>query len=258
MENKYDRAFWEFEQQHKQKGKEIDRRLQEQFNLKTGDKNFGNGYLDSICLNFHLYDRDFKEWVINGVLPYFTDETLISCYLIKLTDALMLKDGDKLNSIITSFKAIKLIKDAEIKENNIILTTNNNEEIKVKNIFKDIEERDKFRGRCHNGCEYLIKNEEIFTKYLTIVTLRDRYIGKYPLYHTVILVRGKYIVDPARNLVMKLEDYKRLLKPYVIMCINKDLMLKEIEHLKENDDDFSNSKLNNVLKLAIKKQNKLN
>lgn len=255
MENKYDRAFWKFEQKHKQKGKEIDKMLGEKFVLKTrNNKNYGKDYLDSICLNFHLFDNDLKDWVTNEVLPHFEDNTLISCFLIKLTDALMLDDTKKINSIMKSFKAIKFINDIKLKGNTIILVTKNNEEIKLKNLFNNEKERNEFRSRCHSGCEFLIKNQEIFAKDSAIITLRDRYIGKYPLYHSVILSKDKYIVDPARNMIMLKEDYKRLFNPDVIMIVAKEKMLKEIKLLEKKDNDFNNSNLSNVLKLAINRQ----
>ena len=254
MENKYDKCFWEFEQQHKDKAKLINDELKKQYNLKNVNSSFEKDYLDSICLNFHLYSNELKEWVITNVLPQFAEKTLISCYLIKLTDALMLNDKDKVFSIMKSFKAINLIKDIQLKENKISLITKNNEEITFKNLFNDEKERNEFRGRCHSGCEFLIKNQEMFIKDSTIVTLRDKYIGKYPIYHSVILSKKGYIIDPARNMIMKLEDYRKLLKPFVIMCISREQMLKEIENLKQTDKHFNQSNLNNVLKLAINTQ----
>ena len=256
MENKYDRGFWEFEQRHKQNGKEIDKLLDEQFALKTcNNQNFEKDYLDSICLNFHLYNKELKEWVINSVLPHFSVETLISCFLIKLTDALMLNDGDKIFSIAESFKAIRLVRDIKLNGNQIILVTNNNDKIKIKNVFNYEKERNEFKSRCHSGCEFLIKNQEIFAKDSAIITLRDRYIGKYPMYHSVILLKCKYVIDPARNMIMLKEDYKKLLKPQVIMCMTREEMLEKIDTLTKTDEQFKESKLSNVLKLAINYQN---
>ena len=137
MENKYNKYFWEFEQQYKDKAELINITLKEQFNSKVSDKIFGNDYLESVVLNYNLYDRKFKEWVKSEVLPYFNEETLISCYLIKLTDALMIYDIDKISSIMVSFKEIGLIKDIKLKENKIILVTKNNEVVKCKSLFND-------------------------------------------------------------------------------------------------------------------------
>ena len=80
MENKYNKYFWEFEQQYKDNAELINITLKEQFNSKVSDKIFGNDYLESVLLNYHLYDRELKEWVKSEVLPHFTEETLISCY----------------------------------------------------------------------------------------------------------------------------------------------------------------------------------
>lgn len=254
MENKYNKYFWVFEQKNKNNAKSINTSLNKQFNSKVSDEIFGRDYFESICLHYHLYNNDLKEWVKCEVLPRFTEETLISCYLIKLTDALMLKEEGKLNSIMNSLREIGLIKDIELKEDKIILTTKNNEVVKFKSLFNDEEGRNQFRSRCHSGCEFLIKNHDTLKNDSAIITLRDSFIGKYPIYHSIILSKRKYIIDPARNLVMKLDDYKKLFKLDIIMCIDREVMLKEINKLKEIDNDFNKSNLNNVLKLAINRQ----
>ena len=256
MENKYNKYFWEFEQKNKDNARSINTSLNKQFNSKDPNEIFGRDYFESICLNYHLYNNDLKEWVKREVLPHFTEETLISCYLIKLTDALMLKEEGKPNSIMNSFREIGLIKDIELKEDKIILTTKNNEVVKFKSLFNDEEGRNQFRSRCHSGCEFLIRNHETLKKGSAIITLRDSFIGKYPIYHSIILSKRKYIIDPARNLVMKLDDYKRLFKLDIIMCIDRETMLEEIDRLKETDSDFNKSNLSNVLKLAMHKQMK--
>lgn len=254
MENKYNKYFWKFEQQYKDKAELINITLKEQFNSKVSDKIFGNDYLESVVLNYHLYDRKLKEWVKSEVLPYFTEETLISCYLIKLTDALMIYDIDKISSIMVSFKEIGLIKDIKLKENKIILVTKNNEVVKCKSLFNDKDSRNEFRSRCHSGCEFLIENHESFKNDSVIITLKDSFIGKYPIYHSIILFKNKYIIDPARNLVMKLDDYKKIFKLDIIMCIDKEEMQEEINRLEKTDADFNKSYLSNVLKLAINRQ----
>ena len=254
MENRYDKYFWEFEQKHKEKSKLINTELERQYNSRNFNEFFGKDYLESICLNFHLYNTELKNWVIYDVLPHITKETLISCYLIKLTDALMLKEEGKINSIMTSFREIGLIKDIELKENKIILTTKNNEVVKFKSLFNDKKGRNEFRSRCHSGCEFLINNHQSLKDDSAIITLMDTFIGKYPIYHSIILSKGKYVIDPARNLVMKLEDYKKLFKLDIIMSVDREKMLEEINRLQENDDDFNQSNLNNVLKLAINRQ----
>ena len=258
MENKYNKYFWNFEQKNKDKAKSINMLLKEQFNSKVSNRMSGSDYLESICLNYHLYNNNLKEWVICEVLPHFSEETLISCYLIELADALMLKEEGKINSIMTSFKEIGLIKDIQLKENKIILTTMNNEIVKFKSLFNDEEGRNEFRSRCHSGCEFLINNHESLKDNSAIITLKDKFIDKYPIYHSIILSKGKYVIDPARNLVMKLDDYKKLFSLDIIMCIDRKTMLEEIEKLQENDDDFNKSNLNNVLKLAMYKQMKHN
>lgn len=255
MKNRYDQHFWEFEQKNKDKGKSINTMLNEQFNSKIySDEIFKKDYLESICLSYHLFDRKLKEWVRCEVMPHFTEETLISCYLMILTDALMLKDINKINSIMKSFVEIGLIKNISLEENKIILLTKNNELVKFKCLFGDEKERKEFKSRCHSGCEFLIKNNELFQNNCAIVTLKDSFIGKYPIYHSIILLKEKYVVDPARNLFIKLDDYKKLFKMDIIMCIDRNTILEEIDKLTETDDEFNNSELNNVLKLAIRNQ----
>lgn len=254
MENKYNKYFWDFEQKNKDNARLINISLNKQFNSKNLNEIFGRDYLESICLNYHLYDNKLKEWVRRKVLPHFTEETLISCYLIKLTDALMLKEEGKLNSIMNSFREIGLIKDIGLKEDKIILTTKNNEVVKLKSLFNDEDGRNQFRSRCHSGCEFLIQNHDSLKNGSAIITLRDSFVGKYPIYHSIILSKGKYVIDPARNLVMKLDDYKKLFKLDIIMYIDRETMLEEINKLKEIDNDFNKSNLSNVLKLAINRQ----
>lgn len=255
MENKYDKGFWEFEQQYKETTKLINNELKKQYSLKVSGNEIDNDYLHSICLNFHLYSPKLKQWINKKVLPYFTNETLISYYLIHLTDALMLQDKSQLNVLMSSFKEIGLIKDIKLCHNNFILITNDNEVIKLKNFFNDESVRQQFKNRCHSGCEFLIRNEANLGEGSYIITIKDRFVGKKPIYHSIILTGKGYIIDPARNMLIKLEDYKKLLKPQVIMLMTKEQMLKEIEILKEIDEQFSQSKLNNVLKLAINNQN---
>lgn len=252
MENKYNKYFWEFEQKHKEKAKLINEELNKQY--ENINYVFEKDYLTSICLNFHLYNNELKKWVLYEVLPHFTKETFISYYLMKLTDALMLKDEKKINSIMSSFKEIGLIKDIELRGNKIILITNDDNVVKFKNLFNDEVVRKEFKNRCHSGCEFIIKNEDSLSQDSYIITIRDRFIEKTPMYHSVILSKKGYIIDPARNMIMKLEDYKKLFKPYSIMCISREQMLEEIEKLQETDEEFNQSKLNNVLKLTINRQ----
>lgn len=255
MENKYDMGFWKFEQKHKEEAKLINRELNNQFKFQKENEIFEKDYLNSICLNFHLYSTKLKQWIIKTVLPFFTNETLITYYLMYLTDSLMVNDKEKLNRVMSSIKEIGLIKDIKLNNNKINLITNDNEEINLKNIFDDVEVRQQFKNRCHSGCEFLIRNDSNLSEGSYIITIRDRFICKKPIYHSVILNKKGYIIDPARNMMMKLEDYKKLLKPQAIMCMTREQMLEEIERLKETDQQFNESKLNNVLKLVINYQN---
>lgn len=254
MENKYDNGFWEFEKRYKERAQKINELLEEQFKLRILDNNFDGDYLNSICFNFHLYNPNLKKWIKTNVFSNFTEQTIISCYLLRLTDALMLNETNKINSLINSFKSTDLIKDIKINNNKIILITNNKDKIKIKNVFDFEDIRHQFSGRCHSGCEYLIINDPKLKNNSQIITLRDRYIGKFPIYHSVILFKNKYIIDPARNLIMSFSDYKKLFNLDIIMIVDRKTMLQEIEELKEKDSDFNQSSMNNVLKLAINRQ----
>lgn len=254
MENKYDKGFWEFEQQYKEQAQLIDSELRKQYSLKISNNDVDNDYIRSICLNFHLYSFQLKEWILKTVFSYFTKETLIACYLIHLTDALMLNDKEKLLLLKSSMKQIGLIKDIKLQHNKIILITKDNQVIKLQNLFNEEKVRNEFNNRCHSGCEFLIRNYTDLSDGASIITIQDRFIDKNPMYHSVILTKNEYIVDPARNMIMKLDDYKKLFNPQIIMCMSREQMINEIETLKEIDEEFNKSELNNVLKLAINTQ----
>ena len=132
MENKYDKCYWEQEIKDAEAAGLTDLHLQIQFNAKvSGDKRFQKYYLSSICLYYPLFNDDLKNWIINTILPNFPKETLINYYVINLAEAAMLKDINKIDSMIKSFKAIGLIEDIKFENNRFVLINKDGKKNKI-------------------------------------------------------------------------------------------------------------------------------
>lgn len=256
MENKYDKYYWENELKDVEAVKLTDLYLQIQFNSKvTDDARFKKNYLSSICLYYHLFNADLKNWIINTILPNFSKEALITYYIINLTEASMLHDINKIDSIIKSFNSIGLIKDIKFENDKFFLITKDDKKIKFKNLLSNQEEADKFKNNCHEICESLLLNDERYKDGTNAVTIIDRYTKGYKLYHS-ILVKENYAIDPARNILMNFDNYKELFNPEIINILSREELIKETQELSELDKEFSEGENCDLLKCAMHKQMK--
>lgn len=211
--------------------------------------------LKEICC-FNELDELLQKWLLENAIPEINKESLISHFLEFLNDSVVYNNTELRKTLMSSMKLIGLVKDIIYEENNIfILTTNNNERIKFIKSSKTVEDIEKNRNRCHNiaydsiVCE---SNLKVINK-CTVVTILEKDIYNSTRYHSFIIYDG-VINDFARNIIIKIEDYKKLFKPEFILNIPAEDFITDIKIVESKDKEFKEANLCKVLKYSIHKQ----
>ena len=261
--NKYAKCYYNNEIKYRLirdfKLKTIANKTQLELALKHDQKfiitNWTNLY-DYWFFFYSTLNEETKRIINNNIFKKLGKTDLILTYLIGINEAVTQND-EKLKIYMESFIQSGLIKDLTYNEKKkvFILTTNNNEKIKFSNIHKNKEDLNFTYGNCHHITNDILLHDDTSLKgvYAVTVTLNN-YFNK-PFYHSFI-VKGKYVVDFAHNIIITFDDYKKLYNPTVIYKVSKNDLKSIIEKYNKTDIDFKNDTGSNLLKCAMHKQMK--
>jgi len=207
-------------------------------------------------LVFSLINKEYRKWILYNVFSNINKESLLSLFINILTDSYVMNEKELCNTLMKSMKMLSLVKKITYNDKMFILITNDNETIRFKNSCDSVEELEMNKNKCHTIVYELIKRECDKNKNdrCKIATILEKNLFNGTRYNSII-VFGNYINDFARNIVISLEDYKKLFKPEFILCNSAKDVIKSIDILEENNLEFKEANLCKVLKYAIHKQN---
>ncbi len=215
-------------------------------------KDLDNHFCLTVILDkFYTFSPTHQQFLIKKILGKISNNAIYLFYIQMTCHLLIEKRYDELGKTLKSFVATGLIKNAEVSDDKVIIKIilPDNTEIKYSHIQEEKELLDEYRGECHNVTLYFLKNCENANG--AAVVLEDRELfGKY--YHSFLLENG-IMFDLAHNIMMKYEDYLKLINPTVLILEDRNTILNNIKEL-ENNKSFVDSEYSDILKYAISKQ----
>lgn len=164
----------------------------------------------------------------------------------------MRKEYDMLEETLKSFVATGLVKNAGVSEPKAIIKIilPDDTEVKYTHIQLDKELLDAYKSQCHIVTSVFLKKCE-GTNAAAVVLENNELFGKY--YHSFLLV-DDIMHDLAYNIMMKYEDYLKLINPTVLINEDRNTILNNIKELENNSKSFVDSECVDILKYAISKQ----
>lgn len=213
---------------------------------------------NSFCLaflldNFYNFSEDSRNNLMKSVISKINKGALYNFYIRTSCYELMTKEFKYLDKKLRSFVQTGLVTNAEVSDNKKIIKIilPDDTEVKYMNLDSKGNLAKASNTECFNVISGILKKTD--EKASVVVVLEDREIfGKY--YHCFI-VKNNIVSDFAHNIVMKYEDYLRLINPKVLICEDRETVLSEISRL-ENEKSFEESNYVDVLKYAMNTQKK--
>ena len=199
-------------------------------------------------LGVHLLNPNVQNWVRDNILTILDRESILGVFIECLNNSNTKNNKKMIDIYIKSIKILGLVKDVEYMDDYFILTTLDDEQIKFSNVFKNVEGINKVAGRCHNlSYRYMNKHKDKGNVYSVTIIEPDFY-GQ-GMYHSFI-VRDDFVIDYTRNIFMKFSDYKKILKPNIILYIEANDFFDKLNEL-NNNEKFKNDNTADVLKYAL-------
>lgn len=211
------------------------------FNLCKMDKNYIKWYKENVINNHNKTYFYLKFIYLLNYLSCEDKENKIfnEIYDIEKTKRSFIASGliDGINNTDKSFE--------------IYLSNNTNLEFsRLTNSQKEISDAN---GYCHHVSELIVNNKTL--ENLSFCTGKYKDLFGYKHYHT-FLVKNGLALDAANNLAINFEKYIDLLNFEIILIKDSNEALEEIKYLDSNDKNFKKSNMVDILKLAVRNENK--
>lgn len=162
------------------------------------------------------------------------------------------------NKLMASFQETGLIKDIVYNEAKALfrLTTLDDDKIYLKNVFEkdEIDDTLKAHGYCHQCTYNILKNNKNNENLYSVSVIEKNLIGKNSIHSFVAI--NNFLIDYAHNVMMKYDDYVKLVHTKKIMYVKTDRIIKNIDKLYDKDKEFDNNQaqmLNYALHKYMKK-----
>jgi len=213
---------------------------------------------NSLCLRLilnKLYKfSDDEKKILKKVLSRINKNSLYKFYIKNSCKLLLEKKFDELDEILKSFVATGLVKYAEVNDSKVIIKIilPDDTEVKYTHIQLDKKLLEAYKRNCHMVTSYFLKNCEK-TNGAAVVLEDNELFGKY--YHSFLLA-DDIMHDLAHNIMMKYEDYLKLINPTVLINGDKHTILTGIKELEKNSKSFTDSEYIDIFKYAIECQTK--
>lgn len=215
-------------------------------------KELSNSLSLRLILNKLYKFSDDENKIVKKVLSRINKNFLYKFYIKTSCDLLLEKNFDILDEILKSFVATGLVKYARVSNPKAIIKIilPDDTEVKYTHIQLDKELLDAYKGNCHMVTSVFLKNCER-TNGAAVVLENNELFGKY--YHSFLLENG-VMHDLAHNIMMKYEDYLKLINPTVLINGDKNTILNSIKELENNNKSFVDSEYVDLLKYAMNNQ----
>ena len=260
MKDKYEKCYYENEQKNSTREKIKCDLLKLKYYLyvlnKSGFKDFKvvvGMNINCIAQTLSVAGDYWKQWIINNIINRIDHQSLMLTYINYLNYLLTKKEYQDVENVMNSFKESGIIKDIKFDKNKNMfhLLTLDDQYIKFTCEFKDEKHVQTANQQCHAFTEAAcIKFDNV---YATTAIMKNHF-GK-PYYHSFIVKDG-IVHDFAQNIVMSFKSYQKLFGCQVIMCMDGKQLLRNIERLKERDNEYKYNKMYDILKYAMYKQMK--
>lgn len=203
-----------------------------------------------LLANFHKFSLYSQDYIRKKVFNKLNKNALYNL-LLRRSDAMLLgKYYDLLDGLLKSFILIEFINDASLSDDKsgIQIILNDGTKIRYKNIDLDRKTILQANGECHSIVFTMLEEmNKMNVDCSAAVVMEDRPLfGK--LYHSVI-IKNNIMYDFSHNIMMKFDDYVRLINPKIILYEDKDTILDNINALNENKSKYAP-----LLKYAIERQ----
>ncbi len=202
----------------------------------------GSTLLSQILINYSEYSMDIKIWIKNNILKEFDSDFILGYFITALSCSIRYKEKITTEKIIKSIKELNLAKEIKYNyENNSFSIDDMVIAVYNANLLFETSE-----NLCHQSVLEFIKLSYAFRPGLegVVALLKDRYGNEY--YHS-FLQEEKFVIDPAKNIRMNVDDYYDVFKPEVILKMNAKNIIEETSK-------YENDKYNALLILAVNEQ----
>lgn len=258
--DKYKEIYNSFESNEKEKAKikkdYINNLLKEEMLQRNLPFENDINMMAYILINIFSFDLSFRNWVKENIIPRLNINGLKDFMISSLSYGIAQNNTNIITNCINAIKWFEIGKIVIIETSfegrkTIIIDSNRFKVYNYNNIFNVYEQK----NHCHKEAMSLIKKTSFRQIDCIVALLKDIYGNTY--YHT-FLKEGTYIIDPAKNIVTDYDTYLKYYNPNILIQEEGTKILDEIKNQNENNKDFKDSQLDDILKLAIDFQMKHN
>ena len=208
-----------------------------------------------ILLEYCNFSDKSKKWYKKNIIDKVSVNWLYENFLTNCSNNLLDKEFDFIKQAFKSYTELGLIKSAEIidvKDDKAIeIITPSNDKIRFSHVPLEKELVDAYRGYCHAVTSRFMRGANSNKMQKVVVVLEDNeLVGKG--YHSFIVNNG-VMYDFAHDIMMRYEDYLRLVKSEVLVYEDSTQVLNKMKNM-EYEKDFANSEYVDILKYGIAKQ----
>lgn len=207
-------------------------------------------------INICNFNANFQCWIKENIIPELNINGLKDFLISSLSYGIAQNNTTTITNSINAIKWFEIGKTVSIQTNfegskTILIDDDKFKVYNNTNIFNVNNQK----KHCHKESVSFLKETRFRQIDCIVALLKDIYGNTY--YHT-FLQEGTYIIDPAKNIVTHYDTYLKYYNPNILIQEAGTKILDEIKKQNENNKDFKDSQLDDILKLAIDFQMKHN
>ena len=194
-----------------------------------------------ILVEYSTFSNETKKWCKKNIIDKINKNWLYEQFLMYCSNDLLNNESDSIMQIFKSFIELRLIDHAQIidvedhKVIEILIFTG--DKVRFSHVPLEKELVDEYRGDCHAVTSTFMKKANINNTQKVVVALENNeLIGKG--YHSFI-VDNDIMYDLAHNVIMKYNDYLKLVKPEVLVYEDSNMVLDKIKKGRLNFAELS-------------------
>lgn len=263
--NKYDKEILQQEVRQNQRERQIKnktilnikRRMYELYPTVSEIMSIDNENLFNILMHcINCFDDETISIVLEELQRSNHRKTSTLWSLLRsFNNSLLTGDEETLKNIIESAKILGCAKDITLKEENTYkLITPNDNVVLFTQCYDNVSDATTVQNKCHGVTRACLMARGETHDCIAVVSKMPTHFNNL-IYHSYIIQNNK-VFDISMNLVMGRDNYHKLFGPQPIATFTKQEFDDTLEQLENEDEDFSNANIDELLKCAMAKQMK--